>query len=445
MSEPRSELRSTGAYHPRTERRRSRGHGKLGLREAMAMAIGGMIGGGIFSVLGVTVSVAGHLAALSFLFGGAVAMLSARSYARLALASGRSGGAFVYLREAGHPTAGAWVAWLLVVGYVFTLAIYAFTFGHYLGHFLGVPDVAVRLASISVLVVFLLVNLRSVSASGLTEDIVVAGKLLVLGGVAAFGLAEFDLDRLEPLDNEGAAGVFLGAAVIFVAYEGFQLLSYDYAEIDRPRVNLPRALYSSVAIVALTYVVVTVGSQMLVPDRTIIEQKEVVFAIAGEQALGAAGLWAATVAALLSTGSAVNATLFATARLTRDVSGAGEFPERLGRERHGIPAQAMFWLAAAGAAFSLLPGITAIVSFGSFTFLIVFAIVNLLHARRTAKPGWDRGLAWAGVAGCSLAAVALLWFTAEDSPATLASIVAIAAAIGAARLAFVRHRRRVRA
>jgi amino acid transporter len=405
------------------------------------MAIGGMIGGGIFSVLGVTISVAGHLAAVSFLIGGSIAMLSARSYAGLALAAGRSGGAFVYLREAGHPGAGAWVAWLLIAGYVFTLSVYAFTFGHYLGNALELPPLGVRLASISVLAIFLLVNLRSVSASGLTEDVVVAVKLLVLGGIAAIGLGEFHLDRLEPLDDKGLAGVLLGAAVIFVAYEGFQLLSYDYAEIDRPRVNLPRALYVSVAVVAFTYVAVTIGSQMLVSDRTIVEQKEVAFAVVGQQALGIAGLWAATVAALFSTGSAINATLFATARLTRDISSAGEFPEQLGRERHGIPAAAMVWLAAAGAAFSLLPGITTLVSFGSLAFLIVFGIVNFLHARRTARPGWDRGLAWVGVTGCALATGALLWFTARDDPVTLALIVVVAAALSAARLAFTKHRR----
>jgi amino acid transporter len=256
------------------------------------MAIGGMIGGGIFSVLGVTIDLAGHMAALSFVVGGAIAMLTARSYAQLALGAGRSGGPFTYLREAGRPEAGAWVAWLLIAGYVFALAVYAFTFGHYLANAIGVPTIWARLASISVLAAFLVVNIRGVSASGLTEDVVVAAKLVILGGVAAIGLGEFNLDRLEPLNNVGVAGVFLAAAVVFIAYEGFELLSYDYEDIERPRVNLPRALYISVVAVAAVYVAVTVGAQMLVPDRTIIAEKEVAFAIAGQEALGRAGLWA---------------------------------------------------------------------------------------------------------------------------------------------------------
>lgn len=426
-------------YHPRAHARRRRGE-RLGLREACAMAIGGMIGGGIFSVLGVTVDLAGHLAFAAFLAGGAIAMLTAHAYARLALRSGRSGGPFAYLREEGHETGAAWVAWLLVAGYVFALAVYAFTFGHYLAHALGAPLVVARLAGVAVLLAFLAVNLRGVTASGLTEDLVVAVKLLVLGGIALVGLGMVSGERLSPLDDRGLLGVLLGAALIFVAYEGFELLPYDYDDLDDPPRTLPRALYLSVALVALVYVAVTLASQMLVSDRLLAEQKEVAFALVGQQGLGAFGLWAATVAALFSTGSAINATLFSTARLIRDVSVAGELPERLGQERRGLPATAIVSIALLGAAFSLLPGIVAVVAFGSLTFLLVFALVNLMHARHTAAPGWDRGLAYLGGVACLAATVGLLYHLARSDRADLALICVCAVAVGAARLAFVRSR-----
>ena len=138
---------------------------------------------------------------------------------------------------------------------------------------------------------------------------------------------------------------------------------------------------------------------MLVSDATLAARKEVAFAVVGKQALGAFGLWAATVAAVFSTSSAINATLFSTARLIRDVSAAGELPARLARER-ARPARDRGRLDAIfGAGFSLLPGITEVVSFGSLTFLLVFGLVNLLHARHTAAPGWGRGLAYLGGVG----------------------------------------------
>jgi hypothetical protein len=401
-----------------------------------------MIGGGIFSVLGVTVDLAGHLAFAAFLIGGAVAALTARAYARLAVHSGRSGGPFAYLREEGHPDSAAWVAWLLILGYVFALAVYAFTFGHYLANVFGAPASVARLASVGVLAAFVAVNLRGVATSGLTEDLVVGVKLLILAGIAVIGLAAFGTGRLAPLDNKGLGGVFLGASVIFVAYEGFELLPYDYEDIEDPRRTLPRALYISVAAVVVVYIAVTLASQMLISDGVIAAKKEVAFALAGEQALGNFGLWAATIGAAFSTSSAINATLFSTARLVRDVSAADELPSALGRQRHGLPAAAIAWIALFGAAFSLLPGIAEIVSFGSFAFLLVFALINLLHARHTASPGWDRRLAYLGGAACLASSGGLLYYLARSDRPGLALIAACALAVVVARWAFVRERRR---
>ncbi len=404
------------------------------------MAIGGMIGGGIFSVLGVTIDLAGHFAFAAFLVGGAIAALTAHAYARLALNAGRAGGPFTYLREEGHARPAAWVAWLLIVGYVFALAVYAFTFGHYLANVLGASALVARVSGVGVLALFVAINLRRVTTSGLVEDLVVFVKLAVLGGVALIGVAAFAPSRLAPLDNEGLAGVFLGAAVIFVAYEGFELLPYDYDDIATPRRTLPRALYLSVGVVVIVYVVVTLGAQMLLPDQTIIAKKEVAFAIVGKEALGGFGLWAATVGAVFSTSSAINATLFSTARLVRDVSAAGELPATFGSERAGLPVGAVVWIAVMGAAFSLLPGITEIVSFGSLTFLLVFGLINLLHARHTALTGWDRALAYVGAVACFAAAGGLLYYLVRWDRPGLALIGACAVAIAVARGAFVRSR-----
>ena len=137
------------------------------------MAIGGMIGGGIFSVLGLTIDLAGHLAFAAFLIGGLIAGLTAHAYSVLSLRAGRAAGPFTYLRDEGHTRPAAWVAWLLIVGYVFALAVYAFTIGHYLANVVGAPATVARLSGVGILPVFVAVNLRGVATSGLTEDIVV--------------------------------------------------------------------------------------------------------------------------------------------------------------------------------------------------------------------------------------------------------------------------------
>lgn len=111
----------------------------LGLPELIAIGVGGMIGGGIFSVLGITVDIAGHAAPLAFAVGSLVAFAAGYSYVKLALAFRDDGASFTYLEHAfpQHPNVAGIAGWTVIVGYVGTLALYAFTFGAYGAHLLG--------------------------------------------------------------------------------------------------------------------------------------------------------------------------------------------------------------------------------------------------------------------------------------------------------------------
>lgn len=432
---------SRGPYHPRTAGHQRDHRGKLRLRDASAMAIGGMIGGGIFSVLGVTIQIAGHLAFMCFVIAGLVALVTAHSYAGLARRSGRSGGPYVYLREAGHPRIAALTSWYLVFGYVLALAVYAFTFGHYVAQLIGPNEMVARLISIVILAVFLAINVRGIGTSRASEDAVVLAKLVILAVVAGIGLFAWSPQRLSPLADNGYLGIFVGAAAIFIAYEGFELLSYDYDAIERPAKTLPGALYLSVLVVIAVYVLVTLGSQMLVPDGLITSQREVAFAEVGQAALGTIGRWLATGAAMLATSSAINATLFSTARLVRDLSRARELPQFAGRESSGVPANAMWALALTGAVFAMLPGINALLAFGSVTFLGVFGLINHLHAR-TAVRVREKVLGHLGEIACGLAAVVLLVQLGASAPYTLALIVGCLAGVGALWIFFSRTKSR---
>ena len=194
----------------------------------------------------------------------------------------------------------------------------------------------------------------------------------------------------------------------------------------------------------MIYVLVTLGAQMLLPDARISEAKEVAFALVGQEAFGTFGLWFASLGAVLSTASAVNATLFSTARLMETVAEAGEFPRRLAGERHGVPATAVVVLAGAGGAIALLPGITELVSFGSLSFLGVFAVVNVIHATR-ADGSLDAAIGWVGAVACTAAAVALVGDLAAHDRLGLALVGGALVLLVVARLGFRRHERQVAA
>ncbi|MBK5238814.1 MAG: amino acid permease [Actinomycetales bacterium] len=427
---------SSHPFHARIAARRRQGLGKLRLRDAVAMAVGGMVGGGIFSVLGVTVGLAGHLAAGSFVIGGAIAMATAHSFSVLSLRAGRSGGLFVYLHDAGYPRIGSYLSWLLMFGYVIALAVYGFTFGHYASNAFGLSAPFANGFSILILVVFLFINLRGVGASALSEDVVVVIKIVILALIAGIGFLNFSPERLSPLADNGYVGVIVAATAIFVAYEGFELLSYDYDDLESPRRNLPRALFLSVGIVVVLYVFVTIGTQMLVSDSVIISQKEVAFATAGRAALGTAGYWIATIGALLATSSAINATLFSTSRQVHEIAILKELPAVFLKSRNGLPVAALVMLTVFGAAFAMLPDITSLLTFGSAVFLAVFGATNVL-AFLVVKGRVSRLTSLTGSLACLAALAVLVTQLFLHDHATLILIGICLACVTLLRFAFV--------
>jgi hypothetical protein len=423
-----------GPYHPRAARPT-----KLGLWDATAMGVGGMIGGGIFSVLGVAITLAGNLAFGCFVLGAVLAAGTAWSYAGVTARAGESGGPFVQLRARGHPELAGWLLWLLVFGYVVAMAVYSFTFGRYAAAALGLGAAGARFLSIAVIVAFLVVNLRGIRVSSLTEDAVVITKLVILTTIAIVGVVRLDTARLSPLATHGISGLFLGAATVFFAYEGFELISYDRDVIRDPERTVPRALLLSVVMVAAIYVSVTIGAQMLVSKHTILANKEIAFAEVGRAALGGVGRWAAIIGAVLATGSAINATLFSTARLIRDASAAHELPRALGREHRGLPVAALAFIALAGAGMAMLPGITEVIAFGSGAFLAVYTLVNYLQARDADRRS-ERVIAWASASAAAAAIGVLAVELARDDPVVLVAIATLALMIAGAHVLFERRR-----
>jgi amino acid transporter len=401
---------------------------KLSFNATWSMAVGGMVGGGIFSTLGVVVGIAGAWAWLSFAAAGLIALTAGYSYVKLAAHYGEGGGAFTFLREINAEGFAGSLSWVLIVGYVLTNAVYAFTFGEYLGHVVGLGPWFPRTAAIAIVALFVGLNLRGVGEAGGVEVFLVWFKLAVLVGLAGWGLSQWDprmLSRSVPDAGIGAA--LFGAASVFMAYEGFQLLTYDYKDIDAPKKTLPRAVLSAIVVVIVVYVIVALGTAMLIGADQVVQHKEVALAIAGRQAFGTVGVVIVTIAAAFSTGSAINATLFATARLVCRVAEDGEFPAALEHKNMaGIPDRAVIGLGAAAAALAVLGTLTSLVEAASLAFLFTFAVVCGLAFHQRAGLRVVTGFGALAGAAASVALVVRLIQTDPLALALLGLLVLIA-------------------
>ncbi len=402
---------------------------KLGFQATWSMAVGGMVGGGIFSTLGVVISIAGQWAWVSFLAAGLVALASGYSYSKLAEKYGEGGGAFTFLREIHKDGFAGSLSWVLILGYILTNSVYAYTFGTYLAHVFDAGAWLPRAAALAILGLFVGLNLRGTGESSGAEIFFVWFKLVVLVGLACFGLFRWDTGELSAgVPDSGLPAAIFGAAAVFMAYEGFQLLAYDYEEIGNPRKTLPRALISAILIVIVIYILVALGVAMLIGAGEVVENEEVALAIAGKAALGTTGLVIVTIAAAFSTGSAINSTLFATARLAKTVADHDELPRYLARlNSREVPGRAILGLGLLSGIFAVLGNLSMLVEGASLTFLFTFATVNVLAWK--AKAG-HRIITATGAVLASAATVALTVRLANEQPWSLAAIgVAILVAV----------------
>ncbi len=357
---------------------------KLNLKQVIAMGVGGMVGGGIFSVLGLAIAQAGHAAPVAFALGGIIALLTGWSYARLGLAFRSDGGSFTYLEQAfGHGNIAGIGGWILLVGYIGTMGLYAYTFGVYGAALLGgggdEHSAMHHLLSSLVLLVFLGINLYGVKEAGDTELLIVTIKVLILLLFAAIGLLFIKSDYVVPVFNNGYSGVLMAAALIFVAYEGFELISNSVNEMEDPERNLPRGIFWSIGITITIYVLVSlVAVGNLLPEE-IDRYQEYALAVAAKPFLGEAGFILIGLAALFSTASAINATLFGTARLGAEMAKARKLPRVFGFRRcqSGIPWVSLVVITVITLIFVNSANLTIISSFASSTFLMIFAAINL--------------------------------------------------------------------
>jgi amino acid transporter len=386
----------------------------------VAIGIGGMVGGGIFAVLGVVATEAGGGTPLALFIAGCLALLTAASYAQLSVRYPSRGGSIVFIDRVFRVgvLTGA-LNNLLWLGYLVTLALYATAFANYVATFLGPDQAPDWLHHLLISLAILLptgLNLLAAGVVARTETAIVGLKLVMLLIVVGAGLTTIDADRLATSTWPSLPAIAAAGMLVFVAYEGFELIANAAEDVRRPARTLPRAFYISVASVVAIYVavaIVTVGS---LDAQSIADAADFALAQASVPSLGQAGFVLVAAAAVLATLSAINATLYGSARLSYAIALEGELPPALERRVWNEPV-GLLLTAALALAFANMLELTAIAVVASAVFLAVFAAVNAAAVR--VSHGLRRGVAVVGAVGCLAALAVLALDTAGREPVAL--------------------------
>ncbi|HEY2949143.1 MAG TPA: APC family permease [Micromonosporaceae bacterium] len=381
---------------------------RLGVRDAIVIGLGSMLGAGVFVVFAPATAAAGGVGMLIALgVAGLVAFCNATSSARLAARYPESGGTYVYGRERLGAFAGFLAGWGFVTGKTASCAAMALTIGAYLW-----PGQA-RLVAVVAVAAVTAVNLGGIERTARATRWLVALTLAVLGTVAVVGIAAGPI-RWSDLGETGGAGVhgiLTAAGLLFFAFAGYARIATLGEEVREPSRTIPRAIPIALGLVLAVYLVLAVVSlAVLGPSRLTRATAPLADVVS---AAGLPGLaWVVRVAAavavtgvLLALVAGVGRTVLAMGR-RRDLPGVLDAVHA----RSKVPHRAELVIAAAVIGLVALGDIRGAIGFSSCTVLVYYAIANASALTLGHEP--DRRLpvqaiAAVGLVGCFVLALSL--------------------------------------
>ncbi|MCB0399897.1 MAG: APC family permease [Winogradskyella sp.] len=388
---------------------------KINLKEAISIGIGGMVGGGIFAVLGLAVSIAKGGTPIAFLFAGALALITSYSYVKLSKKYPDRGGTVKFINQGfGISVFSGAINNLLWISYIIMLSLYASAFGSYAPNLLEVTSdktVDFHIYASAIIILATAINYYSIAVVGKIESYAVIIKLVILISfidIGAYGLiGNENLSQLAISNWENPLQLFAAGMVIFVAYEGFELIANAAPDIINPEKNIPRAYFYSVIFVIILYIIiaiVTVGS--LAFDK-IAEAEDYVLAEAAKPMLGQIGFTIITIAALISTFSAINASLYGGSRVNFEIAEDDELPNHFLSRLWNKPIGLLITAIATLVLVNILD-LESISTAGSVGFILIFGIVNLVGYKCSKDTKSRKIIPLSGFVLCLVALVILI-------------------------------------
>ena len=379
---------------------------RLGLRVAVVIGLGAMLGAGVFAAVGPAAGAAGSWLLVGLGLAGVVAYANASSSAALAAVYPESGGAYVYGRRRLGPFWGFLAGWAFLAGKLASCAAMALTLGSYVAPGLARPVALGGLAAVTA--ANYLGVARTAGATRVVIAVVVAALAAAVAGMLLGGRADpGNLTSAGPWP--GVHGVLQAGGLLFFAFAGYARVATLGEEVVDPARTIPRAVRLALGIVLAIYAVVCVAALLAVgPGALAASAAPLADAVAAGRLAGLepvvrVGAAVASLGVLLSLQAGLSRTGFAMAA-NHDLPGvlAAVHP------RYRVPHRAELAVAGLVAVALLAVDLRGAIGFSSTLVLVYYAVANA--AAWTLGPAgrrWPRWRAGAGLAGCLLLAASL--------------------------------------
>ena len=370
----------------------------VGLGGLTAIALNGVIGSGIFVLPATVAALIGPASPVAYLLAALVAALVVACFAEAGSLFDRTGGPYLYAREAFGPFVAFQVGWAFFLSRLAAAAAIANAFASYLGYLWPTAGQGAGRALVMTVLLATLaaVNVAGVRYGGWTVNVLTVAKLVPLLLFVSVGLLHADPGRFALLAVPDSSRLRQASLLLIFAFGGFENASVPGDESKDPKRHLPVALLAAIALTAVLYVLVQIVALGTLPG---LARDPTPLASAARSFLGPAGALAVALGAVVSTAGSSSALALVGPRILYALAEGGQLPAALARvhDRHRTPHVAVVvftllaWAAALLGDFARLAAVSAVARlvFSAATCLAVPVLRRKMPApeRRFRVPG----------------------------------------------------------
>lgn len=379
----------------------------LGLKDAVGVGLGAIIGAGIFVVTGVAAGVAGASFIIGLMIAGVVASFNGLSSAQLATVYPQSGGTYEYGYRLLNPFLGFSAGWMFLLSKMSAAGIVAIGFGSYFYQLL--PVFTPMQYSVGAVVMLTIANLWGIQKAGAINNIIVLVTILSLLYFVFGGIGSVKIDNFKPFAPSGLMGIAESTAILFFAFTGYARIATLAEEVLEPKKTIPRAiiitiltaivLYAAVSVVAVG----TIGPAIMSESPSPLQVAALSMRAPGMNTLVTLGASTAMLGVLLSQIMGISRMLLAMGRR----SDLPVFFIRIHTKTH-VPHIGIVLTGVIILIITVAGSFEFVVRAATFTILLYYSITNLAAIKQTSDEQlYGRYIPVLGLIGCLAMSVSL--------------------------------------
>jgi APA family basic amino acid/polyamine antiporter len=348
----------------------------LGLRSAVIINLGAIIGAGIFVIIGIAAGKAGPAIVVSIFISAVIAIFTGLSFSEIAQHISKEGGVYEYARESFNPSAGFIGGTMWTFSNMIAISAVSLSTGSYINSLFHL-HLNLIIFGIPVIIIFAILNMIGIKSSAKTLSVLVGINIAILVIFVVSGLFYFKAADFTNFAPHGFTGIMEGSALIFFAFTGFSRITTIGDEVKNPEKNIPKAIIISIIISSALYAVVAIIAIGLIPASRLSAASaplSAAIAVLHNPYL----LVIIAVGGITATAGVVLTGILGTSRVLYAMGRDKEIPGTFGKiDKFGTPVYSILLSMAISLLFVYFIGFSTIIEASNVSVLIAYSIIDV--------------------------------------------------------------------